>query len=77
MTEYFICVLIMTLLEVNENHLKSLRDMKGVPEYDFGFINTWISILMRLFIWIIPGSILLYFVFNIVYTLIVQDIFMY
>ena len=63
MTEYLICVLIMTLIEVNENHLKSIRDMDGVPNYDFGIFQTWVGILIRLIIWIIPGSILLYFLF--------------
>jgi len=75
MTEYLICVLIMTLFEVNENHLKSIRDMDGVPNYDFGIFQTWVGILIRLIIWIIPGSILLYFLFGAIFNGFVQGIF--
>tara|TARA_B100001564_G_C20228946_1_gene485198 strand:- start:193 stop:387 length:195 start_codon:yes stop_codon:yes gene_type:complete len=49
----------MTLLEVNENHLQSLLDIED-PNYDFGFFNTWMSILIRVLVWILPGSIILF-----------------
>jgi hypothetical protein len=75
MVEYLICVLIMTLLEVNENHLQSLKDMEGKPDYNFGVFQTWVSILIRLVFWILPGSIFLYFLFGVVYKYVIGYFF--
>jgi hypothetical protein len=72
--EYLICVLIMSLIEINENHLQTLHDMEGRPNYSFSFWETWISILIRVFGWVIPGSIILYFLLKVIYTFVILNL---